>query len=217
MRLVHYIVIAALLTIWSSTALATPTLSGPGGVITIPSAYVKSGGMFAPVTSASGNSESVTNFNYSMSDSIEVGLRQPSGGGTGVNLKYQLSADRKGSAAPPATAIGFMDQREEYTKSFYGVMSKNLQQSGGAPFVLHLGIMSEGSMAGHVRPIAGFETLLTSQMRMIGEYNGTTRDVNSGFVYHFTQNMGSFIYLMDIDSDGLNSDLVSGVTFDITF
>jgi len=209
--------IVLIFTLFPTYSLAIPSLSGPGGVITIPSAYTKSGGLVAPVTYESGQSDTITSLNYRVSQSIELGLQKPSNGSTGINIKYQLSADQPGPSSPPATAFGFMDQKHNHTKSFYGVMSKNFESEDTTPFILHLGIMSEGSIGGHIRPIAGFEAPVSKQMRIVGEYNGSKRDINSGVVYNFTETMGTFMYLMDIESDGLNSDLVSGFTFNLSF
>ena len=194
-----------------------PSLSGPGGLITIPSAYVKSGGVVAPSAAISDSPQTITSLNYALGNSMELGLQQTEHNGTGTNFKYQLAADKNGAEGTPAGAIGFLDQRMEHTKSFYGVISKNLQSKDTAPFILHLGVISEGSFAGHIRPIAGFETLLSSQMRIVGEYNGSKRDVNSGIIYNFTEAMGSFIYMMDIESSGLNSDMITGFTFNLAF
>ena len=196
---------------------AMPSLAGPGGLITIPSAYVKTGGIVAPSSSFSETPQTITSLNYSLGNSIELGLQQTEHNGTGTNLKVQLAPDKGGASGAPAGAIGFMDQRMKHTKSFYGVISKNLQSKDTAPFILHLGVISEGSFGGHVRPIAGFETLLSAQMRILGEYNGTDRDFNSGVIYNFTEAMGSFIYLMDIESSGLNADMITGFTFNIAF
>jgi len=196
---------------------AMPSLSGPGGLITIPSAYVKTGGVVAPSAAISDNPQTITSLNYAFGSSMELGLQQTEHNGTGTNIKYQLAPDKGGAEGPPATAIGFLDQRMEHTKSFYGVMSKNLQAQDTVPFILHLGVISEGSFAGHIRPIAGFETLLSSQMRLVGEYNGSKRDFNGGVIYNFTQAMGSFIYMMDVEGSGLNADMVSGFTFNLAF
>lgn len=200
-----------------SDCFALPSLAGPGGLITIPTAYVKSGGLVAPSTSFSFTPQTITSLNYAYGSSIELGLQQTEYNGTGTNIKYQLAPDSGGATGSPAGAIGFLDQRIEHTKSFYGVMSKNLQSKDTAPFILHLGLISEGSFTGHVRPIAGFETLLSSQMRIVGEYNGSDSDFNTGLVYNFTESMGSFIYMMDIDGSGLNADIVSGFTFNLAF
>ena len=155
--------------------MAMPSLSGPGGLITIPSAYVKSGGVVAPSAAISDSPQTITSLNYALGNSMELGLQQTEHNGTGTNFKYQLAADKNGAEGTPAGAIGFLDQRMEHT------------------------------------------TLLSSQMRIVGEYNGSKRDVNSGIIYNFTEAMGSFIYMMDIESSGLNSDMITGFTFNLAF
>ena len=199
----------------SNSIIARPSLDGPGGLITIPTAYVSSGGTVAPRSFDKEKSSIASSFNYSWQDKGEVGVLKPSNGQTTLSVKYQLTKDftkRKESSA--ATAMGFIDLANEDSKAFYGVMSKKAPK---APFVLHLGIMSEYSILGKIRPLAGFESPISKQFLLLGEYNGSKREVNSGFLYHVSENVGSFLYLMDLADAGMQSEVVSGFTFKMAF
>ena len=203
------------LCLFSSFALARPTLRGPGGLINMPTAYLSSGGTVAPQSLDNDSSEIVSSLNYSWKKTGELALQKPGKGETGISLKYQLTEDVNNKKdATPATAIGFLDMANENSKAFYGVMSAKAAES---PLVLHMGLISEGSMMGKIRFMGGFETPLSKQMMLLGEYDGMKRDINSGFLYHVSQNIGSFIYLMDIKESGLQSEVVSGFTFKMAF
>ncbi len=203
------------LCLMTSPLLARPTLRGPGGLITIPTAYLSSGGTVAPQNYDNKDSDIVTSFNYAWEKTGELALQKPSDGETGLSLKYQLSQDvATKDDATPATAIGFLDMANENSKAFYGVMSTKATE---ADFVLHMGLISERSMFGKVRFMGGFETPISKQVLFLGEYDGLKRDINSGFLYHVSQSVGSFVYLMDIKEAGLQSEVVSGFTFKMAF
>ena len=199
----------------SSQVWARPTLRGPGGLINMPTAYLSTGGTIAPQTLDNDSSDVVSSFNYSWKKTGEFALQKPNKGETGFSLKYQLTEDVENKKdATPATAIGFLDMANENSKAFYGVMSA---KSTEAPLVLHMGLISERSIMGKIRFMGGFETPISKQLLLLGEYDGMRRDINSGFLYHVSQNIGSFVYLMDVKESGLQSEVVSGVTFKMAF
>jgi len=194
---------------------ARPTLLGPGGLITMPTAYLSTGGTVAPRQRDDGKSDVVSSLNYAWDKTAELAMLKPTYGETSFSLKYQLTQDVQTSKDDsPATALGFLDLADEHSKAFYGVMSR---KTDGADLVLHAGVISERAILGNLRFMGGFETPLSKQMLFVGEYDGLHHDVNSGFVYHVSQSLGSFVYMMDVADSGLQAELVSGFTFKLAF
>lgn len=181
-------------------ALAWPSVYGPTGLITTPTAdTMKSGGFnFGLFRWSEAN---YLTFNMSPMDNLEFGVTGETGDHWSyvwANVKFRLVPESK---QYPGVAVGVTDLLDDYSRGAYVVVTKNLSEIGMRGSI---GVKSGGGLIAGIAK--DFNTVsITSGKRSAGpnttfmaEIDGS--DLNLGVGIGLTPQLRANVYLYDMNS-----------------
>ena len=186
----------------SLSLIAAPTLNGPTGLITMPTAhslhYKEFSFSYDYLTKTKPNMADrwAYSLNLGTFENLEIGAIGGKNPGEGVflNIKYFVSSGNE--RFPLTFAVGFENLSSYHESDFYLVVSKQMQSD----FSIHGGF--KGVFSDTLNPflMAGCEYNYTEKLRLLADVNGEqeTYYLNTGLSYNFYNSFSFRLYLTDL-------------------
>tara|TARA_B100001989_G_C24538783_1_gene466235 strand:- start:826 stop:1515 length:690 start_codon:yes stop_codon:yes gene_type:complete len=195
MKILNYIL--TIILIGHSIVFALPTVSGPTGLVTMPTAEIlnykehNSAIDYQLNTDDSGSSKSFYKVNVGALENTEIGFVGGSEPDEGVFLNFKWSLTSTAERFPLRMAVGFENITSQTQSNFYLVTSKRLTADIG----VHGGFKALFSDNIDVAFMAGANYAYNEKLAFIGDLNSFSESI-------YYVNLGSFYKLYDSSING---------------